>query len=81
VHRVEHHHALGDVSLVVGELAFASTVMALNVSRADARSARSSSAGVTRASVVRKPSIVAMLGSIMPEPLAVPPTTKDPHVV
>ena len=31
-------------------------------------------AGSTAASVVRKPSIVAMRGSIMPEPLAMPPT-------
>ena len=38
------------------------------------RAARgSSSAFGTAASVVRKPSIVAIIGSIMPEPLAMPP--------
>ena len=58
-----------------------STVMALNVSRAEATSARCRSAGGTCASVVRKPSIVAMFGSIMPDPLAVPPTTNDPRGV
>ena len=58
-----------------------STVMALNVSSADARSARCSSAGDTFASVVRKPSMVAMFGSIIPEPLAVPPTVNVPRGV
>ena len=51
-----------------------STVIALNVSSATLRSARCSTAGATCASVVRNPSIVAMRGSIMPEPLAMPPT-------
>ena len=46
-----------------------STVMALNVSLADSRRARWSRAGGTVASVVRKPSIVAMFGSIIPSPL------------
>src|SRR5688572_26520747 len=58
-----------------------STVIALKVSRADSVSARCSSAGGTRASVVRKPSIVAMFGSIIPEPFAVPPTTNEPRAV
>ena len=55
-----------------------STVMALNVSSATRRSARCSTSGATRASVVRNPSIVAMRGSIMPEPLAMPPTENVP---
>ena len=55
--------------------------MALNVSSADARSACCSTAGSTFASVVRKPSMVAMFGSIIPEPLAVPPTVKVPRGV
>ena len=55
-----------------------STVMALKVSSAAALSARCSNAGVTAASVVMNPSIVAMFGSIMPEPLAMPPTRKLP---
>ena len=48
--------------------------MALNVSSAAAFSTRWSSPGSTRASVVRNPSIVAIIGSIIPEPLAMPPT-------
>ncbi len=55
--------------------------MALNVSSADARSACCSTAGSTFASVVRKPSMVAMFGSIIPEPLAVPPTVNVPRGV
>ena len=55
-----------------------STVIALNVSSATRRSARCSTSGATRASVVRKPSIVAMRGSIMPEPFAMPPTLNEP---
>ncbi len=58
-----------------------STVMALNVSRADSVSARFSRGGAICASVVRKPSMVAMLGSIMPDPLAVPPIRNDPRAV
>ena len=46
-----------------------STVMALNVSRTTAASAFRNIAGSTCASQVRKPSIVAIIGSIMPEPL------------
>ena len=52
--------------------------MALNVSSTAAASARCSSAGATAASVVTNPSIVAIIGSIMPEPLAMPPTRKVP---
>ena len=48
--------------------------MALNVSFTASRSARSSSGRGTAASVVTNPSIVAIIGSIMPEPLAIPPT-------
>ena len=57
-----------------------STVMALNVSSTTSRSARSSSGLGTAASVVTKPSIVAIIGSIMPEPLAMPPmaTSRPP---
>ena len=55
-----------------------STVIALKVSSTAARSARCSSAGATAASVVTKPSIVAIIGSIMPEPLAMPPTRNVP---
>ena len=50
-----------------------STVIALNVSLTVSRSARSRSAGGTAASVVTKASIVAMFGSIMPDPFAIPP--------
>ncbi len=49
--------------------------MALNVSLTTSRSARSSSGCGTAASVVTKPSIVAIMGSIMPEPFAIPPMT------
>ena len=55
-----------------------STVIALNVSAQASLTARCRSAGSTAASVVRKPSIVAMFGSIMPEPLAIPPIWKTP---
>ena len=51
-----------------------STVIALNVRPATSRSALSSSAGSTFASVVMNASIVASIGSIMPAPLAMPPT-------
>ena len=51
-----------------------STVMALNVSRVTAASAFLSIAGSTCASQVRNPSIVAISGSIMPEPFVMPPT-------
>ena len=47
--------------------------MALNVSSTACRSARSSSGCGTAASVVTNPSIVAIIGSIIPEPLAMPP--------
>ncbi len=50
-----------------------STVMALKVSLTASRSARSSSGGATAASVVTNPSIVAIIGSIMPDPFAMPP--------
>ena len=50
-----------------------STVIALNVSLTASRSARSSSPFGTAASVVTKPSIVAIIGSIIPEPFAIPP--------
>ena len=52
--------------------------MALNVSSTAAVNARCSSAGSTCASVVTNPSIVAIIGSIMPEPLAMPPTRNVP---
>ena len=58
-----------------------STVMALNVSSAASASARCSRSGPTSASVVRNPSMVAMFGSIMPAPLAIPPTWKTPSGV
>ena len=51
-----------------------STVMALKVVSQASISARCSSAGGTAASVVTKPSIVASIGSIIPEPLHMPPT-------
>src|SRR5262249_23751938 len=51
-----------------------STVTRLKVASAASRSARRRKAGATAASVKRKASIVAMSGSIMPEPLAMPPT-------
>jgi hypothetical protein len=50
-----------------------STVIALKVSRVAAASARSNSTAGTSASQVRNASIVAIIGSIMPEPLAIPP--------
>jgi hypothetical protein len=50
-----------------------STVMALKVVLTAARSARCSSGAGTEASVVTNPSMVAIIGSIMPEPLAMPP--------
>ena len=56
-------------------------MIALNVSRADSTSARCSSAGDTCASVVMKASIVAMFGSIMPEPFAIAPTENEPRGV
>src|SRR5689334_3741401 len=58
-----------------------STVIALKVSRADSTSARCSIAGGTCASVVMNPSIVAMFGSIIPDPFAIAPTTNDPRDV
>ena len=51
-----------------------STVMALNVSRVTAVSAFLNIAGSTCASHVRNPSIVAIIGSIIPEPFVMPPT-------
>ena len=50
-----------------------STVMALKVWSTTSRSARASSGGATAASVVTNPSMVAIIGSIMPDPLAMPP--------
>ena len=58
-----------------------STVIALNVRPVTSRSARSSSAGGTAASVVMNDSIVASIGSIMPAPFAMPPTWKTPLAV
>jgi len=57
-----------------------STVMALNVSSTASRRARCSRGSGTAASVVTNPSIVAIIGSIMPEPLAIPPmrTSRPP---
>ena len=55
-----------------------STVIALNVSSTTRRRAPASTRGSTRASVVRNPSIVAIRGSIIPEPLAMPPTGERP---
>ena len=51
-----------------------STVTRLNVTPTAARSAQSSTAGATGASVVMRQIMVAMLGLIMPEPLHMPPT-------
>ena len=47
--------------------------MALKLSSTASRNARASSGWGTSASVVMKPSIVAIIGSIIPEPLAIPP--------
>ncbi len=58
-----------------------STVMALNVSRVTAVSAFLSIAGSTCASHVRNPSMVAIIGSIMPEPFVMPPTWNVPAAV
>src|SRR4051812_31248461 len=58
-----------------------STEMALNVASVTVISARCSTAGVTCASVVTTASIVAINGSIIPEPLAMPPTRKRPDAV
>ena len=56
-----------------------STVMALNVSStAASKRALQTVRARHRASVVRNPSIVAIIGSIMPEPLAMPPTRNVP---
>ncbi len=49
-----------------------STVTALNVSWTPSASSAWSTAGVRFASVATKPSMVAMSGAIMPEPLAIP---------
>ena len=58
-----------------------STVIALNVSFTTELSARCRIDGSTAASVVRNASIVAINGSIIPEPLAIPPTRKLPVLV
>ena len=58
-----------------------STVIALKVSRVTAVSAFLNTAGSTCASHVRNPSIVAMSGSIMPEPFVMPPTRNTPAAV
>ena len=57
--------------------------MALNVSSTASRSARSSSGCGTAASVVTNPSIVAIIGSIIPEPFAMPPivTSRPPIAI
>ena len=55
--------------------------MALNVSRVTAVSAFLSIAGATSASHVRNPSMVAIIGSIIPEPFAMPPTWNTPALV
>ena len=55
--------------------------MALKVRSTTRRSALARTAGSTTASVVRYPSIVAMRGSIMPEPLAMPPTMIVPSAL
>src|SRR5688572_2981006 len=52
--------------------------MALKVSCADACRACRNRPGATCASVVRNPSMVAIWGSIIPEPLAIPPILNDP---
>ena len=59
-----------------------STVMALNVSSTASTRARCSIGCATLPSVVTNPSIVAIIGSIMPEPLAMPPivTVLPPRV-
>jgi hypothetical protein len=58
-----------------------STVMALKVSRTMAVRALFSNAGSTCASHVRNPSIVAIMGSIMPDPFVMPPTWNSPTAV
>ncbi len=55
--------------------------MALKVSRAELTSAWWSSVGGTFASVVRKPSIVAMFGLIMPAPLLMPVSVIDSPLI
>jgi hypothetical protein len=52
--------------------------MALKVSSTACRRARSSSGCGTAASVVTNPSIVAIIGSIIPEPFAMPPIVMAP---
>ena len=52
-------------------------MIALNVSSHASTSARRSVALSMAASVVTTASIVARFGSIMPEPLAIPPTAND----
>jgi hypothetical protein len=58
-----------------------STVMRFRLSPTALTSARRSSAGATVASVVKKASIVARFGAIMPAPFAMPPTWQltPPH--
>ena len=60
-----------------------STVIALKLSSTASFSARARSAGGTSASVVTNPSIVASIGSIIPEPLHMPPmeTGRPPIVI
>ena len=55
-----------------------STEIALNVTSVTAVRARCNSDGATPASVVTTASIVAIKGSIIPEPFAMPPTLKRP---
>ena len=55
-----------------------STVIALKVSSVTSARARWRRAGAIAASVVRKPSIVAIIGSIIPAPFTMPPTAKSP---
>ena len=53
-------------------------MIALNVSFTASRNARSSSGCGTEASVVTNASIVASIGSIIPEPFAMPPMSAAP---
>src|SRR3954467_6218870 len=58
-----------------------STVIALNVSSTTVFNARCRMPGSTTASVVTNASMVAMFGSIMPDPFAIPPTRNVPRAL